>query len=417
MNARQGILAHGIGGRSDLPLDAGAAAVGAGLAVAVSFAALAVLRPRPWLDPARVRPLGRVRLPLGPLRALVLAAAVGVVGTALLGPADPARNLAPWVLHVWVWVGVAFASALLGPVWRAVNPLRTLHRLLPARPPRPLPAGVGLWPAAAALAVYTWLELVAPFGAAPRAVGVYLLVQSALLLVGAARYGEDFLARADPFEVYSTLLGALSPLHRDGGRLVLRNPLSGLLTVPARPGLVAVAVVLLGSTAFDGLSRSVWWATLPPSVALDTAGLAAGIALIAALYLGACRLVARLAPVPVGAPGPRPGTARVAARFAPTLLPIALGYAVAHYGSFLLLEGQTVLVLLGLLPAVQYGWLTPAAVVTVQLNAVVLGHVAATAAAHDLALRTAVDARREQVPLVVAMVLLTGLAIVLLLSG
>jgi hypothetical protein len=101
--------------------------------------------------------------------------------------------------------------------------------------------------------VYTWLELVAPFGAAPRAVGVYLLVQSALLLVGAARYGEGFLARADPFEVYSTLLGALSPLHRDGGRFVLRNPLSGLLTVPARPGLVAVAVVLLGSTVFDGL--------------------------------------------------------------------------------------------------------------------------------------------------------------------
>jgi hypothetical protein len=107
----------------------------------------------------------------------------------------------------------------------------------------------------------------------------------------------------------------------------------------------------------------------------------------------------------------------VAARFAPTLLPIALGYAVAHYCSFLLLEGQTVLVLLGLLPAVQNGWLTPAAVATVQLNAVVLGHVAATAAAHDLALRTSVDARREQVPLVVAMVLLTGLAIVLLLSG
>lgn len=412
-------LAHGVGGRSDLPLDVGTAALGAGLAVAVSFLALAVLRPRPWLDPDRVRPLpgpltSAVRRALGPLRALVLVAALLVVGVALFGPAGTAENVAPWVLHVWVWVGVAFASALLGPVWRAVNPLRTLARLLPAGK-HPLPERVGLWPAAAGLAVYLWLELVAPFGADPRVVGGYLLAHAAVQLAFAARYGEEWLARADPFEVVSTLLGTLSPLAVDGGRLVLRHPLAALLTVPPRPGLTAVVVVLLGGTAFDGASRSVWWAALPASPLVGTAGFAAACALVAGLYVVATRRV----PVAVPAGGPACGEPDPATRFAPTLVPVVLGYAVAHYFSYLVLEGQTVLVLLGLLPAVDYTVLSPAAVATVQVNAVVLGHVAATAAAHDLALRTAGPdrARAAGLPLAVVMVALTCLAIVLLLSG
>jgi hypothetical protein len=37
---------------------------------------------------------------------------------------------------------------------------------------------------------------------------------------------------------------------------VLRNPLAGLASVPLAPGMLAVICVLLGSTAFDGLSRT-----------------------------------------------------------------------------------------------------------------------------------------------------------------
>ena len=49
--------------------------------------------------------------------------------------------------------------------------------------------------------------------------------------------------------------------RRGDGRVVLRSPLANALATPELPGLAAVVVVLLGSTAFDGLSRTVFWQT------------------------------------------------------------------------------------------------------------------------------------------------------------
>ena len=69
----------------------------------------------------------------------------------------------------------------------------------------------------------------------------------------AFRYGQDWYARGDAFEVYSTLVAHLCPFGRRGdGRLGLRNPLTGLAGLRPEPGLVAVVCTLLGSTAFDG---------------------------------------------------------------------------------------------------------------------------------------------------------------------
>lgn len=428
-------LAHGIGGRADLPLNAGAAVVGAGLAVAVSAVALVVLRPRPWLSgrPWAVLPRGVTALldhrgVRALARSAVLAALVLVVAVALAGPDDAAANLAPWAVYAVFWVGLAVVSALLGPVWRVVNPLRTLARVWNRTGGHPLPDGIGVWPAAAWLAAFAWLELVAPFGADPRMLGVLLLGYAVAQLAAAARWGEDWFAHGDGFEVYSTLLGRLSPLARGAdGALVLRNPLRGLGEGPAPPGTAAVVVVLIGATVHDGLARSLWWSTLPGTggVLVGTAALAGAVALVGALYVGATRAVAARAAVPAGAPPDRPAAP---ALFATTLLPIALGYTVAHYFSFLLVEGQAVPILasdpfgtgLDLLGtrglAVNPGAAPPWLVATVQINAVVLGHVAATAAAHDLALRAFPRdrARAAQLPLVVAMVALTCLAIVLL---
>ena len=61
------------------------------------------------------------------------------------------------------------------------------------------------------------------------------------MLAGAAMFGDTFLARADPFEVYSELVGHLAPVgRRRDGRLVLRSPLVGLSGVRVRAGLVPV---------------------------------------------------------------------------------------------------------------------------------------------------------------------------------
>ncbi|MGC5412270.1 hypothetical protein ACPXCX_52780, partial [Streptomyces sp. DT225] len=125
---------------------------------------------------------------------------------------DPDRNPAPGAVYVLLWVGLVPASLLLGPVWRRLNPLRTAHllacRALHRDPDagRPLPVRLGMWPAAAGLLAFTWLELVAPDPASPTALLVFLGVYAAVHLAGAAVYGAHWFDHADAFEVYSGLL-------------------------------------------------------------------------------------------------------------------------------------------------------------------------------------------------------------------
>lgn len=434
------VLAHGLGGRTDLPLDAVAAIAGGGIAVAASFAALTAAWKRPRLHPGAGRPLpaALARALDAPAltlagRVLALAATVFVVTVAFAGPPAADANLAPWALFVTFWVGLVPAGVLLGPVWRRVNPLRTLHAALcratrtPAAGRRPLPPRLGYWPAAAWLTGFVWLELVAPDRSDPRVVGTLICAYAAANIAAAWWFGRDWFTRGDGFEAYSSLMARLCPLGRRGdGTLVLRTPLTGLMTGAGtgrgEPGLTAAACVLIGSTGFDGITRTTYWrdSTDPSSVPAGTLGLAAAIGAVALLYVAALRLSARLTGQdPAALPG----------RFAATLLPIALGYTLAHYFSFFVLEGQTTFILASdpfgtgadLLGStgnrIDYDLAGPTLTAQVQVNAIVLGHIAGTIAAHDLALRTPGPGLRGQLPVAAVMVALTCAGLFALLSG
>jgi len=345
-----GAPAHGVGARTDLPIPTGLAVTAATLAVAVTVLAVGLAWPgrtRAAAQTGRPLPVALARvLDSGPLRgaarAAVLALAAFVTWVALAGPRLTVVNLAPYALYITFWVGLVPLSLLLGPVWRVVNPLRRLHRglerlvgLPPGAGVRALPPALGWWPAAGWLAGFVWLELVYPDRADPRVVGAVLVGYAVANLVAAQVFGAEWFDRGDGFEAYSTLAGRLSPLGRRGdGRLVLRSPLAGLAALRGEPGLVAVVVVLIGSTAYDGVTRTRAWSEHVPSgdVALGTLGLAAAIALVAALYLAAARLAGLAAGA--GAPAGLPGA------FAASLVPVAVGYAVAHYASLLLFEGR-----------------------------------------------------------------------------
>jgi hypothetical protein len=422
------VLAHGVGSRTDLPIPLGLALYGAGAAILLSFAVLLLFWRTPKLGGAsagRPVPVRLQRAVDSPLvrrvgQGVTLAVAVLVAAVAMAGPSDTDRNLAPWVLYVTFWVGLVPASLLLGPVWRAVNPLRLVHRalrrLLPSAPGAGRLPALGLWPAAVSLVVFLWLELVFPGRADPATVAAFL-VGYAVAQVGLALwFGEDWFAHGDGFEVYSSLIARLSPWgRRDDGRLVLRNPLVTATVAPAGPGLAAVVVVLLGSTAFDGLSRTVFWQT-GPGTANDTlsgtVGLLGMIGLVGVLYAAGARLSGRLARQPGGV---QPG------RYAGTVVPIALGYTVAHYFSLLLLDGQTTWILAsnpwGLAGVDLFGTydnvvdltaVSPDAIALVQVGGVVTGHVVGVTLAHERALLSARRARAsDQLPLVIVMVLFT----------
>ena len=440
------LLAHGVGGRTDLPVPTGLAVTAAAVAVLVSFLAVGALWRTPQLKGAaggRPLPAGLARLidsPVfrGVLQAVVLLAAAVVVAAAFLGPSETRFNLAPYVLYVTFWPGLVLVSLAFGPVWRVVNPLRLVHgglaRLLHLDPDtglRPLPARVGMWPAAAWLAIFTWIELVFPDRAEPQFVGAFLVAYLVVNVWLGLIFGRGWFATGDGFEVWYSLVARLSPWgRRRDGVLVVRNPLDGVAAQAVGPGLIAVVLVVIGSTAFDGLTRTLWWSNNvnADDVPIGTLGFAAAVAAIVVAYLAACRASswaigrgkgARVAPTVRALPGV----------FAPALIPIAIGYTIAHYFSLLFLDGQIPIALVS--DPFQRGWnlfgtadlqvnyalLSTLLIASVQIGAVVVGHVLAVVSAHDRALvdvKPASAATRSQYPMLVLMIGLTCLAIGLL---
>ncbi|HVE74854.1 MAG TPA: hypothetical protein VNA30_07205 [Mycobacteriales bacterium] len=422
------VLAHGVGTRSDLPIPVWLALYGSGAAVAVSFAALAALWRTPRLAEANHgRPAPpRLQAVLDSpsfryaLQSVVLAVLLLVIVVALVGPTDPPANLAPWAFYVTFWVGLVPASLLLGPVWRLLNPLRLLHALLrPIAGPVPDTGDrlerIGYWPAVISLVVFLWLELVYPERATPAVVGSFIVVYAIVHLVASMWFGERWFDRGDGFEVYSSLIGRLAPLgRRADGRLALRNPLKNAATLPSAPGLAAVVVVLVGSTAFDGLSRTRYWTSGPGAandVTSGTLGLAAMIAITGVLYVAGTMGNGWLSGQPARQ---QPGA------YAHTLVPIAVGYAIAHYFSLLLLDGQLTWILAsdpfqtgvdvfgtaGM--AVNYALVSISTIAYTQVTAIVIGHILAVVLAHDRALVVDSSSRSAQhLPLLVVMIAYT----------
>jgi hypothetical protein len=430
-------LAHGLGGRSDLPLPVWMFAYGAAGAIIVSFAALAafwpVARLQGGVEGIVLVPAGRRGL-LSGLATAARVVGVGlflvVLGAALFGPAEAQDNLAPAAVYIAFWVGLTFVSALVGDVWRAISPFPALAAAVDRVRGHTAvePYLLGHWPAVGLLFGFLWLELAYPDRADPRQLAVAIIVYTALVLAGAARWGQPFLRQGEAFAAFFGVLAAMAPVHADDeGRLRLRPPLRGLATMEVLPGTVALILVALGSTTFDGLSRTQLWVDAvsglgkwPLTIAL-TLGLVATIALVGAAYLVAMRVAATWTGRELH---------QLTRSFAHTLVPIVFAYAVAHYFSYLFFEGQAVLALVSdpfgqgwdlfgsTDRAIDYRLFSSRVVSWVQVGAIVAGHVAGVVLAHDRALAVfpAKDATRSQYPLLAAMVLFTVGGLTLLLN-
>lgn len=438
MSAIALLRAHGVGSRQDLPLPFGLLLTGAALALVISFLALGLL----WKQP-RLRPTDGRLLPPALALALDSPAVRGAFGAlslaltawtllALLGGKDDANNPVPYVVYVWLWVGLALLSMVFGPIWRVLNPIRWLHRgiLAAARVSADFSLTryrAGYWPAALGLFAFTWLELIAPDNDTLPVLRVAILGFILISLVLALVFGRDYLDTGDPFEAWSGLFGTLSPLgRREDRRWVLRTPLHGPNQLASKPGLLATASVMLGGTAYDGFSGETWWYTFVQSSALparlwETAALLAICLVVAGSLYAAAALSASLAHVPLRG---------VATRFAPSLLPIAAGYLVAHYWSLWVFEGVNGLARLsdplgtganwlgtaGVKPS--YALIEPTLVATIQMVSIVTGHLLGVVLAHERAVtlfprRAAVIG---QIPLLVLMVFYTVGGLTLLFS-
>ncbi|MEO5964566.1 MAG: hypothetical protein ABIR11_03805 [Candidatus Limnocylindrales bacterium] len=448
--------AHGLTPTYQSPLPLAVYLVGAAMTVALSFV-FVLARDMRATEP----PPGRiVRVPAA---VRVLLRIVGLVGWGWImaqGIAGGSSDAAVASLFLWVfgWVGIAMLSALFVPVWEWVDPFATLHDLLAWITRRlgvqgwavsEVPVVLRLWPAPVGLAFFVWLELVP--AVSNGTLTVVLAGYTVLTLALMAQFGRDqWRAQGETFSVWFRLLNRLSAfgvvpaedtatpeeleeLDPDAvdARVLVRRPFaSALLWAPWSPPRVVLVAFGTGSIIFDGLSQTVAFASVfgAPALLPKTLLLFAFLGIIALAALAVGRLVSWGA---IGA----------------GLLPIAVGYLVAHYLTYLLIDGQRIVIAIS--DPLQQGWdvfgtaffqpvsFLPAGLIwTAQLAAVVGGHMLGAWSGHvtaqrdmearavarpprDMRHRTIKDAplptrrnvRTREIPLAVVMVALTTLTL------
>ena len=411
------VAAHGLNPTYASRLPLAVYVVGAAATVALSFVFVIVRDVRaapPVLDAAGSLPPAWLRVGLR---------AVGMIGWAWIvaqGIAGGAGDGEVATLFLWVygWVGLAIVCAVVGPAWQFLDPFSTLHDLaaeifgrlhIRGWDPADYPVRLGRWPATIGFGAFVWLELVLQAG--PSTLFIVLVGYTAFTLAMMAQFGrDDWRSQGETFTVWFRLLGRLAwfRLVDEDGRVVKRSFGSGLL----EPGWSAADVTLVAfgvsSIIFDGLSQTQAFFDLfgAPGLAVRTVILFAFLGLVVLLAFGVARTIG------LGAIGAG-------------LLPIAVGYLIAHYLTYLLVDGQRILIAIS--DPFQKGWnlfgtafhtptgdwLPPGLIWTAQLAAVVGGHMLGAWGGHVVAAADAPPGisagalRRRQIPLAIVMVSLT----------
>lgn len=433
---------HGIGTRHDLPLPFGFVVVGAAVALVISFVVLffAWRRPR-YLQAGGFRLPGLTRMVDHPVTRVVASAAVFAIyawaAMALVLGRDRLTNPVFGFVYAWMWVGLVPLSLVLGQFWKHTNPLRTIHRglcLLARTDPDQgllrLPARLGVWPAALGLFAFGFLELVQPDRTTLAVLRFWAALWIVVLVLGAVVFGRRWIGAADPFEAYSSTVAQLSPWRRVDGTLRLVNPLAGLNQWAPPPGSAAVVAVLLGNTAFDSFANTSWWIRTVQdsevsSTLWATGGLLAMVMIVLLTFSLAAVWMHRHRADDALTPGDFPRL------MAGSVVPIAIGYAVAHYTTLLIVEGQRTAITFS--DPLGLGWNVfgsaemgvssgifnhPTLVAFIQLAAIVTGHVLGIVSAHEksLSLLKPDAALRGQWPMLVVMVFYTCSGLLLLFS-
>ncbi|MDQ3571973.1 MAG: fenitrothion hydrolase [Actinomycetota bacterium] len=458
--------AHALAGKQDLPIPEWLFAWGASLVLIVSFVALSVAWRSPRLEDGEWRPLGRAWGLIVNRATEVAAGAIGVfllgvtIWAGLYGTEAPDRNFSITFVFVTVWLGFAILSVFLGDIFRAFNPWRAIARVTASGftrlagqagpPPLPYPEGLGRWPAAAGLLGFLWLELIygasglQTVGLTPRTVAIAALFYSAYTFVGMALYGiEKWCDRGETFSVYFGMFGRLAPLEVRDGELGRRRWLAGATGWATVPGSVAVVLITIAGTTFDGAQEGLLNGAigeafdllfdqgngLDPVLALRLANslfMALTLVLIVAIYWGGVK--------GMGAAGSKDASLRSLGRsFAHSFIPIAFAYLFAHYFSLVLFQEQAQFTYLLSDPlgdgsdlfgtggsGIDYGLIGAEAVWYVQVAALVVGHVAALVMGHDRALSEYRDvgrATQSQYWMLALMVSFTVLGLMLLSSA
>jgi hypothetical protein len=396
--------AHVFIGRFDLPVPLSMLLLAAAAVVAASFGLIYLLPPRPEKPEGSGVVMPRLLVILLQTLAVAYVAFLAVVG--LFGRQETVLNaatLAFWVLTIPV---LPLAHCLVGGVYEVANPFALVARLLSAggsarkNPPKLLER-LGYWPAVTQLFLLVWLELafrVVPNS--PFALGILVLAYASFQVAMGVMLGEGWYRGGELFQAVTSLASTVAPaaLVRDRGFVRLRVGFRPDRFLPEGRGRDALITLWLAGVLADGVRATpVWRAVTDATQGFSDAMGAAGEVNLGDLTLDSAEIVFTWAAFALffvtfsylAATLSQRNVREVARAVAPSLVPIALAYLLAHNLSQLLIvapltwtaraaDTATAAVLMqqniaGVQPALVFG---------VQVGAIVLGHVVAVVMAH-----------------------------------
>ena len=179
---------------------------------------------------------------------------------------------------------------------------------------------------------FSWLELVQPDRTTLSVLRLWAVAWFVIMIIGAIVFSQRWIAAADP----SRRTRPPSPNCRpgDGSKLSLVNPLAGLSAWTPPPGAVAVVAALLGGRLRQLRQHKL----VDPDRSAVCRTVAAG-------RRPACSMIIivmttfSLGGVLDGALY-RATSSRLSTADGRSVVPIVVGYAIAHYATLLILEGQ-----------------------------------------------------------------------------
>lgn len=422
----------GIGGQFTAPIPLSFLFVGAGATVALTAGWLAVSERSPTtggqlrtvrLSPAVGRLVGTI------LRAGFSLVVLAAVVDGLVGRQAVMENLA--TVFTWpVWFrGVALVSILVGTLWPVLSPWSTVYRglvWLEGRPisafesvPGRLDSWVALFGFVVLLGVFDNLTVI-PRN--PLFTAVVIAVYALVMIVGGVCFGPRWLRCGDPLGVLYRLFARVAPIRIEmtGDETVvsLRSPWQGCLRPVANGPLVVFVVMIVYTVSFDGFTNTRRFQSVQFALreTLDTGPETSVLLYVAGgvLFIGTFVLCGWL----VERVGTTPSSTQqtdwneTLRQFAPTVLPIAAAYEIAHNYTYVIQRTSRLIELLtsGAVGANPLEWLSLPVFWVTQVLLIVFGHVIAVIAAHYVAsnrYETVHAARVAHLPLVVLMVAYT----------
>lgn len=436
-------LAHGFGDRFEVSLPGWLFYIGGAGVVVVSFAIVSVFAgTERGRFSYRSIPIEHTWLQDAISRTLIQVAQFSSVGLLFLGlvsgfvgPEDFSENLLTNLVWVGWWVGYTFSVIFIGNSWPALNPWKITYRWFTTLLGRDLSLEreyrFGSVPIVLVFLGFAWLEIVSPVSEDPRGLAVVVLGYSVYLWGGMFVYGaETWLANADPFTRLFRYLGKFAPISSNNGGEIR---MYGVGLVPEEDSLYTVGgltflVAVLYSVTFDGFVSTPEWRSIArsaPALPIETGTTAGlfllGLGLFVTGYIVFSWLIKLAARESVDA-------LTVARRFGLSLLPIAIAYQIAHFYTFLLTQGQ--FLVLALFDPFGRGWTVPGLVEyepttelpllslemvwQSQVAIIIIGHIVAVWVAHHIALEVYPERRRaikSQAPMMVLMVGYTMLSL------